>query len=209
MSATNKTIQTIQHVSNEYHFYLLGPIEEEKNYLEFLHMLRTATQSDQIHIHISSPGGYVSTMAQIIHTMEQSEAELIGHLEGICHSAATFIFLSCDRWFINENSMLLFHALSGSFWGESHKAISCANAMHEWGIRYAEKCYFPFLSRKEIKKLTEGKDIWMFGDEVAKRIEDNVIPHREKLIEEQEAKLREDAKHKVMEFAASCQESDS
>lgn len=195
--------------TTEYRFNLVGYVEEEEYYSELLHVLRVATPSDVIHLHISSPGGYVSTMTQILHNMEVCQAEIVGHLEGICHSAATFIFLGCDNWVINPDAMLLFHAISSGTFGESHKMVADAEATHEWGKRLAKRYYSPFLTKKEIKKLINGKDFWMFGDEVLERLQNNVIPHLEKEQQDAEDALREETRKQLLELAESCQESDS
>lgn len=202
-------VRSISNQSTEYHFDLIGYVEEEEYYTNLLHVLRTANPQDVIHIHISSPGGYVSTMTQILHNMDMCQAEVIGHLEGQCHSAATFIFLGCDNWVINPDAILLFHSISGGSWGEAHKMIAGALATNEWGQRLAERYYYPFLSKKEIKKLTEGKDFWMFGDEVSKRLKENLIPFREEQEKAQEEEIREETKKQLLELAESCQGSDS
>jgi ATP-dependent protease ClpP protease subunit len=198
--------------ASEYHFNLMGGVEEADHYTDLLNTLRNAEEEDTVHIHINSYGGYVGTAVQIVNWIEQSKATVIGHLESICHSAATVIFLSCDNWVVYDNCLALFHQYSAGFYGEGHKVKSQVVATDAWISNLNEKYYKNFLSDEEIADMSEGKDFWFNSTDIEERL-GRYIEARHKKVEEaqeqQEAATIEQAKMILSKLDDKGKENDS
>ena len=182
-------LQVFTSLDGQYHFNILGALDEPSEYVNLFQLLRDALAEDVINIYLNTPGGRVDTMIQIIICMNNSEATIVTHLEGLCHSAGTYIFLSGDEWVVNPNTLLLFHNYSGGAAGKGNEIIANVLANDVWIKQINDNIYYPFLSREEIDSINSDKDVWMNSDEVSKRLE-TVIAYRESLATKEAVKAR-------------------
>jgi len=72
----------------------------------------------RIYLHINSYGGSVFSCLSTIDTILRSPIPIISVIEGCAASAATLISVSCHERVISENSFMLIHQISSSFWGK-------------------------------------------------------------------------------------------
>lgn len=161
----------IEDSPNSFHFYLSDIVDAEAKYIGLLNVLRRADEHTTIHIHINSPGGYVNTGIQIINAIRNCKGLVVGHLEGICYSMATFIFLNCHDFVVNPDCLFMIHSYSGGTFGEGHKMLSHVNAVHEWILDMSERTYSPFLTDEELDQVMNGKDFWFKSEEVMSRLD--------------------------------------
>lgn len=175
--------------TEEFHFNLLTAVEEPVLYVELFQVLRNAVETDTVHIYLNTPGGRVDTMIQIVNCMKNTKATVVTHLEGICHSAGTFIFLSGDEFVVNPNALLLFHNYSNGYFGKGNEIVQEVIETDKWIKQIADDIYFPFLSREEIDNISSGSDDWMHSKEVEKRL-DKLIEYREDIARQQITKGR-------------------
>lgn len=152
-------------------FYLNGNIEGPDKYVEWNHIIRTASERDIIYFHINCYGGDVMTAVQLMRAMAESNAQIIASVEGACMSAATFIFLIADSFEISEHSMFMFHNYSGFSFGKGNEMREQINHEDKWSKHLLESIYKNFFTPEEIKEIANGKDFWMAPDEVGKRLE--------------------------------------
>lgn len=157
--------------TREYHFNLIGAIGEARNYTDLLNTLRSAEEGDEIYIHINSPGGQVATAVQIINGIKSSRATVFGVIEAECASAATVIFLACDAWTVMDNTISLFHQYTSGSYGEGHKQKAQVAAVDRWITELNNDYYSNFLTKKELAKMMEGKDIWLTSEDMRARLE--------------------------------------
>ena len=150
--------------------YLVGEILSPDNYVEWYEVIRNASETDVIKIHINSPGGNLFTAVQLMRVMSESSANIIASVEGACMSAATMVFLSADMFEISDHSMFMFHNYSGGTIGKGGEMYD--NIMYErkWSDKFMRGVYEHFLTSDEIKSILENKDIWMEAEDVFNRL---------------------------------------
>ena len=174
-----------------YHYNLMGSIGDASDYTDLLNTLRSASEADEIHIHINSPGGQVYTAVQIVNAIENCKGTVIGIIESACDSAAIIVFLACDGWCIEDNTLSLFHQYSAGFYGEGHKVKSQIEATDKWIAQLNRHYYSDFLTEDELELMFNGKDYWFNSDEMRERIERLVKAKTEKVEAFEKAKQKE------------------
>jgi len=170
-------------VSQLHEFYLSGEITEPEDYIEWLNVIRSASDQDTIKIYINSPGGNVDTAIQFMQVLTGTSAYVICSVEGACMSAATMIFLSADELEICDHALFMFHNYAGGAFGKGGEIYDQIQFERSWSRKLLESVYKNFLTPTEITQMLENKDIWMDSDEVRRRvkaIQDNLINLRKK-----------------------------
>lgn len=157
-------------VSSLHTFYLSGQIEEPSEYISWFEIMRNASETDVIQIHINSYGGDLFTAIQFLRAIADTQAHVICSVEGACMSAATMIFLSADTFEVSEHSIFMFHNYSGGTFGKGGEMIDQLVHERKWSQHLLKRIYNEFLNDDEIAALLENKDMWMDGEEVLKRL---------------------------------------
>ena len=70
-----------------------------------------------VRIHIQSDGGCLYPGLAALDFLKTTKAHVTCIAEGMCASAATFIFLAGDRRIVRPNAYVLIHQVSDTFWG--------------------------------------------------------------------------------------------
>ena len=154
-----------------YDYYLTGEITEPDEYLDLCHALRTADEDDYFIIRINSYGGSVHTGNQIINAIKDSPANVLGYIEGICGSMATFIFLACSQWGVSDNAEWFSHTMSYGNFGKESEAFQYSEFMRKQTHKRINRDYANFLTEVEIASIIEGKDLYMDSEEIKQRLE--------------------------------------
>ena len=182
-----------QFIRRVHHFYLSSPFEDTILYVEMMHIIRTAGPEDTIYLHLNTPGGNLSTGAQLISAMQSSQAHIIAAAEGEVCSLGTIIFFAADEFIVHDNSLMMFHNFSGGTWGKGHEQAAQLEATIEYFNDLAHRLYMPFLSAGEIDRIARGDDIWMQSEEVKARLQNMVSSmERTKKLEARELQKIED-----------------
>jgi len=156
--------------SQDIHFYVSGEIGSPEDYIDWFHIIRNAGENDTITIHINSNGGVLSTAIQFMRVLRESDATVTTSVEGDCMSAATLLFLCGDNVEISEHSMFMFHNYSGGLVGKGGEIHDAATYERKWSENLWKSEYKDFLTETEIASMLDGKDLWMDGDEVLRRL---------------------------------------
>lgn len=110
--------------------------------------------SPVIYLHINSPGGLVTDSFLGIDSIRQSRVPIYTVVDGIANSGGTLLSLAGKKRFINENSTMLIHQLSGASWGTYRQMedeyINSKLSMEKIQKYYEENTK---LSAKQIKRL--------------------------------------------------------
>jgi ATP-dependent protease ClpP protease subunit len=170
-------------IAQQHEFYLSGEITEPEDYIEWLDVIRSASDQDTVKIYINSPGGNVDTAIQFMQVLKSTSAYVICSVEGACMSAATMIFLSADELEICDHALFMFHNYAGGAFGKGGEIYDQIQFERSWSRKLLESVYKEFLTPTEITQMLENKDIWMDSEEVRKRvkaIQDNLINLRKK-----------------------------
>jgi ATP-dependent protease ClpP protease subunit len=155
---------------NIYEFYLSGEIESSENYISWFDSIRHAGENDIVKIYINSPGGDVFTAIQFMRALQETSASVVVSVEGLCASAATMIMLAADSYEVSEHTMFMFHTYSGGSIGKGHEMHSQIEHERVWSVKLITDVYEHFLTEVEIKRVIDGADLWMSGDEVIERL---------------------------------------
>jgi len=152
------------------HFYLSGELGPPENYTDLIETLKVAAPEDVIYLHLNGPGGDLSTAIQIIHATNQSDGVVVGCAEGNVYSAYSAIFFSCHTFQIGDLASFMLHDAHHIIGGKVSETVVQADHSSELVRKVAKQAYGKFLTKKEMKKLLKGKDMYMFADEVVERI---------------------------------------
>jgi ATP-dependent protease ClpP protease subunit len=187
---------------NVHEFYLSGEIESAENYIQWFDTIRHAGETDVIKIYLNSPGGDVFSAVQFMRVLQETDANIVMSVEGICASAATMIMLCGNTFEISDHTMFMFHNYSGGTFGKGGEMLDQLKHERKWSEKLLRDVYKDFLTNDEVTSLLENKDIWMDAMEVGERLKakqakieaDNVAKEEEKLqeniIEEKKPRFR-------------------
>lgn len=179
----------VKPLSSMFEFYLSGYIDDAENYVDVFNTIRNASEHDIVKIYINSYGGNLFTAIQFLRAMGESNATIIASVEGACMSAATVIFLAADHFEVTPHSMFMFHNYSGGTIGKGGEMIDQLIHERKWSEALLNDVYDGFLTKEEIKSMLDNKDLWMDGEEVARRINSKIA-----CMQELEQKAMENAK---------------
>ena len=163
-------IRKIPQVSFIHDVYIANEIVLPAAYSPLMSTLHTASSDDQVHIHLNTWGGDGGTAIQLVHAMQRSGAQVIAFAEGDVASAGTFIFLAADAQVVQPYSSLMIHNFSGGVFGKGHEMRSQSDHLHKRWRKFFDDVYQDFLTKKEIKEVIGGRDMWMMADEVEDRL---------------------------------------
>ena len=160
--------------------YYYGEISNE-NILEFtiefkkleIKLLKDFIEYDDttpvIHVHINSGGGDVFAGFASLDTLRAARAKVVTHVDGMCASAATFMFLGGSVRCMGQHAQLLIHQMStNGFWGKyeelKDEMKSCTQIMKMLKKLYSENTKLPASKLGQFMK----RDIYITADECFK-----------------------------------------
>jgi len=155
----------------DYHFYLTGEIQEPEAYTDMFDVMSKASPEDTVFLHINTPGGYLYTAIQIIHSIKTCPAAVVGCADGEVSSAGSLIFFGCDGFIVGDYSSFLLHDGSEGIGGKANENVKAAKATAKLLKIVSRDVYGRFFAKKEIKKILAGEDMYLFAEDVAERIE--------------------------------------
>ena len=159
-------VKTSKHT---YDIYLQDVIEAPHAYNEVCHVLTSLTKKDKVNIHLNTPGGYMDTAFRLIENIDKCKAEVTAVLTGTVASAGTMIALRCDKLDAPRSIQFMIHNYSGGTQGKGHEMLEHITFSNE-EISAAFNIYYKnFLSKKEMKLVIAGKDMWMGSKELKER----------------------------------------
>lgn len=162
-----------------YHYDLVGEIGEAIEHTELVDALREATGEDVVHIHINTPGGNLSTVAQILHNIALCEGTVITEAEGQVASGGSLIFFSGHQLIVGPFSEFLAHSPAGGQFGKVYDQLDGGKHLEAYAKGLYETAYTPFYTKKEINAILRGKELYETAPQVEARL---------KRVEEQLAK---------------------
>ncbi len=172
-----------------FNIFLMEAIEDASEFAEIISVLDAALDTDTVVFKINSPGGYKHSTLSVIDAIRASKAQTIAECTGTVASAATIIALACDGLYIADHSTFMVHNYTGGVYGKGHEIIADIEHTTPNNTRFVEESYRKFLSKKEIKKLINGKDYYFTAEETRERWV--------KVIDERQRQLEADAEQLV------------
>lgn len=157
-------------VSNEYSIYLSDAVGLPSAYDEVCHLLRQVGENDEVKLYLNTPGGALISGLAIIQAMRDSKASITTILNPQAFSMGALMFLAGDLQVAPPNSLLMFHHYSGGLSGKGNEQALELTATNAWFEEAMHNICAPFLTKKEIRDVLQGKDIWMGSAEINKRL---------------------------------------
>lgn len=125
-------------------------------------------------IYINSPGGYVSSMHDLIDAMEDYDGVIKCKVDRRAMSAAAVILLACDEKYVTDNAVIMFHSPR-----TSEKVMLYKNVDNVFEFYYLLKFHHvlnkygikQLLSKKAFDAMHNGSDIYIRGDLFMKKLD--------------------------------------
>lgn len=158
-------------VSQEYSIYLSNPVTGPSAYDELCHRMRAMTEDDKVKLYINTPGGAVISGLAMIQAMRECKATITTILNPQAFSMGALMFLCGDVRVAPPNSRLMFHNYSGGGSnGKGNEQAAELRATTSWFEEVMHDTCSPFLTKKELRAVLQGKDLWMGSAEINQRL---------------------------------------
>lgn len=183
-----------QHV--EYTIRLTRLITEIDDFEEEIMALEEATENDIVIMQVSSPGGDLETCDFLCRRMQECRAPIVVEVGLMAASAASAIVLQADELIVHDSSAMLVHACSYSpGFGREADIFGAATYTNKMNREWLERTYSGFLTKEEIRQILDGKDLYLYADDLRERFP-KYVAYREEQSQAKEQKEYE----RVMEI---------
>lgn len=146
------------------------PFYEAGDWRYEVDVIRNASPNDIINLHINGPGGSLHTCSAILKAMAETPARIVGHLSGLCASAHTLVFLSCDEYVVGDDAEFMIHSSSSGYSGKETELFQYAQHYNKTNRKLMEKYYKHILTPEELEACINGRDFWFDAEELMDRL---------------------------------------
>lgn len=168
----------------EHTIYIDEELVSPSEWRQELETIRCAQEGDYIHLRINSAGGSDVVMGAFVKAIAETQAHVVGHIEHMCCSAATIIFLACHSYVVSDDCEFMVHTASLGYGGKQNNFYEFSTFNNKANERLMKKYYKDFLTEDEISQALKGADFWFDSEEVIKRLENRDKIRQESQIEE-------------------------
>lgn len=161
-------------------FYIDEGISRDENWVYPLKKILAGTNTGDddtvVELYMNTYGGDVYLALELIELINRSPLKVNVYIDSICMSAGTLILFSCEwnKVVINPNASFLFHDVRTFEFGKKSDIIDSINHLNTLITRIANSAYRGFLTPSELKQISNGKELYMLGEEVVRRIKQRV-----------------------------------
>lgn len=134
-------------------------------------------------IRITTDGGSVSSAVVLVDSIRGCQGIVTGILACDAHSAGSMIFLACHMWDVSPHAGMMIHSISYGTGGKAKDVEVQVEFMKSWRKTAINDYYKTFLTRKEIKLIDKGDEMWFNASQIEERLV-KLIKRREKELEE-------------------------
>lgn len=168
----------------EHTIYIDEELVSPSEWRQELETIRSAQEGDYVHLRINSAGGSDVVMGAFVKAIAETQAHVVGHIEHMCCSAATIIFLACHSYVVSDDCEFMVHTASLGYGGKQNNFYEFSTFNNKTNERLMKKYYKDFLTEDEINQALKGADFWFDSEEVIKRLENRDKVRQESQIEE-------------------------
>lgn len=166
----NKTEHTIKN----FRIFINSFMESKNDIHDVWNKLLSAGSEDTLELRISSPGGQVTECQMFVNIMRNKfPGRSTTYIDSHASSAGAFTFCVGDKRVIYENSRLMLHNYSGGYDGGFKKMKDRLDFDEKHIIGFLKSTLKigknGFISKKEFKKMINGKEYWFRAEEMCKR----------------------------------------
>ena len=171
-------------IAFEHTIYLDEELVAPSDWRQELEVIRTAQEGDVVNLRINCAGGSDVVMGALVKAIAETKAHVVGHIEHMCCSAATIIFLACHSYVVSDDCEFMVHTASLGYGGKQNNFYEFSTFNNKANERLMKKYYKDFLTEDEINQALKGADFWFDSEEVIKRLENRDKVRQESQIEE-------------------------
>lgn len=154
---------------------LVVPIDTEVRnasyYRQVVNKIEELGEGDVVVFRISTPGGDLAGLVELLHAINNTEAETVAEVVGDAFSAGSLLALACDSIVIGRYANFLCHSCSFGSRGKSTDVQRHVQHLSKYAEDIFRECYEHFLSEDEINDVLEGKELYLNYDEINERLE--------------------------------------
>jgi len=143
--------------------------ENYKENYKIIKALQDADPDDEIHIKISSHGGNFDEFIQFYNAIKPKFNLIHTYIENIAYSAGAMMFLMGDFRIVHEHSAFMAHTYSYGVVGKRQDLLDNISHTDKTLLKFTNKLYKPYFTKKEIQAMNKGKDFWLSTSEMKKR----------------------------------------
>jgi ATP-dependent protease ClpP protease subunit len=167
----NPVEQRAYPISSMYNFYIYGEIVSDiGSYVDMITVMDTAEENDVINLYINTGGGSLESTISIVHAMIRSKAQIVCHADGQIASAGTLIFFAGSSFVVYPFAHAMFHDGSTIIGGKFSENLKAAEATSALIKKICMELYRPYFTKKEVKDILNGKDMYLTSDELNDRL---------------------------------------
>jgi len=161
----------VSHENKVLHIYLTEEIDFDRDFIGLIKEIKALTEKDTIKIYINNYGGGLAAMIQLMNALKITPAKIEGYLEGYACSAASFIFLMCDKMFLNKYSILMLHYYSTGYYYQKGGDIEKATEFDKKHFQFIfSDSYKELMTEEELADMFNGKDFWFNSNQIKHRL---------------------------------------
>lgn len=157
---------------NTANIFINGGIEAPEEYIEVNNLLENVGCGYNINFFINSNGGLVESGIELAYMIQASKANTTAIITHECCSSATYSFMKAKNHIIYDCAYMLIHSFATSY---DHSSVTRINKLITKDLEFnsiiLNNIYGGFLTKKEIKEVSEGREMYLYAPEIKKRIE--------------------------------------
>lgn len=151
--------------------YIDEGVREAKYYRNLIHTIDSLNQDDLVYLSINTYGGHLDGAIAIINSIQNTEASVHCHVDGIAASAGSLIALASPSVSVSPYASMMIHAATFGSFGKQSDVISHASFVDKQVKTLMQQVYKDFLTEKEIAEVFMGKEMWFTSEEIVERLE--------------------------------------
>ena len=146
-------------------------ITSPKEWQEEIDTIRLTKAGDHVTVHVNTEGGDVSTLNEVLHAIEKSEAYFHCVLAGNAYSAGGPIMLACDSVEVGKFAGMMLHCMQTGYGGGTDALKTYAEHSAKASEKLLRECYEGFCTTEELEQASLGKEFWFDADEIVRRLQ--------------------------------------
>lgn len=155
----------------KYRAYLTDVFEDERSHIEVVEILRAMQEDDEMHLHITSPGGLVSVADMYIQAIRECKGTVFTHGVGGVASAAVIIFLAGHVRIPEKGSSYMMHNVQYGVEGDSANIKVHVDFSHRLFKEKFYDTYKQILTEAELSELFDrAGEIYLTASEMEERL---------------------------------------
>ena len=174
-----------QHTFSQVRVFLDEAIREPKYYRQVLTRLDSLVEGDELELRINTYGGSLDSTLALVTLIQQTEANVIGYIDGVAASAGSIIALSCPTVHVSPHATMMVHSAFGGSAGILNNLANHSSFIDKQVKALMKDVYAGFLTDEELEQVYLGRELWFNSEEICERLERRFDMQKQKFEEHQ------------------------